>query len=50
MRDSGEFVFRGTTVYFKIDAYDLALESGSEDPADPDVTIRVLTIMLAQDL
>lgn len=50
LRESGEFVFRGTTVYFKIDTYDLALEYGSEDPADARVTTRVLTIMLAQDL
>ena len=50
LRDAGDFVFKDTTVYFKIDAYDLALEFGSEDPADPSVTVRVLTIMLAQDL
>ena len=50
LRDSGDFVFRGTTVYFKIDTYDLKLEYGSEDPADPSVTTRVMTIMLAQDL
>ena len=50
LRESGEFVFRGTTVYFKIDAYDLALEYGSEDPANARVTTRVLTIMLAPDL
>ncbi|WP_174297426.1 DUF3768 domain-containing protein [Sphingomonas bacterium] len=50
LREAGEFEFRGTAVYFKIDAYDLALEYGSEDPADASVTTRVLTIMLAQDL
>ena len=37
------------TVFWKIDAYDRALEFGSEDAADPSVTRRVLTIMLASE-
>ena len=37
------------TVFWKIDAYDSDLRSGSDNPADPAVTRRVLTIMLASE-
>jgi len=39
----------GERVMFKIDYYDLYLKYRSENPADPDVTSRVMTIMLAND-
>lgn len=48
-RARGELTIRDTPVRFVIDYYDSALEWGSENPANPDVTTRVLTIMLAQD-
>lgn len=37
------------TVFWKIDAYDRDLRFGSEDPANPAVTRRVLTLMLASE-
>ena len=39
----------GHRVFFKIDCYDKALEYGSPNPADPEVTTRVLTIYLASE-
>ena len=44
-RDMGRFEFEGTDCCWKIDYYNLDLSAGSEDPADPFLTVRVLTIM-----
>lgn len=39
----------GERLMFKIDAFDHNLEYGSPDPADPSVTTRVLTVLLASE-
>jgi len=39
----------GTTYFGKIDYYAKDMETGSEDPADPLQTVRVLTIMRADE-
>ena len=38
------FQVEGQRFFAKIDYYDKSMEYGSEDPADPSVTTRVLTI------
>jgi hypothetical protein len=47
--DFGGFEYEGQSYFWKIDYYDHAYRQHSEDPADPVLTKRVLTIMLAQE-
>jgi hypothetical protein len=47
--DFGSFDLTGRKFFWKIDAYDADMQFGSEDPADPSKTTRVLTIMLASE-
>jgi hypothetical protein len=47
--DFGNFELAGVTYFFKIDYYSPDMEGGSEDPADPEKTTRVLTIMRADE-
>ena len=47
--DFGAFEFAGQRLFWKIDYYAPDLQHGSEDPADTTQTIRVLTIMRADE-
>ncbi len=47
--DFGAFDVDGHTVMFKIDYLDQSMSMRSPDPADPSVTQRVITIMLAEE-
>ena len=47
--DFGSFDYKGEKIYWKIDYYDKSYQYLSENPANPDVTNRVLTVMLADE-
>lgn len=47
--DFGAFDQKGVRYFWKIDCYDRSMTLGSPDAADPSVTVRVLTIMRADE-
>ncbi len=49
--DFGSVTIRGETVFWKIDFYEAGSDFryGAETPGNPATTMRVLTIMMAQD-
>ncbi|MBM0204561.1 DUF3768 domain-containing protein [Micromonospora sp. STR1s_5] len=48
-RDFGALLSGERRAFWKIDYYDQTLTAGSPDPADPSLTVRVLTIMLREE-
>lgn len=47
--DFGAIELGDIRLFWKIDCYDRDMRFGSADPSDPDVTTRVLTVMLAEE-
>ncbi len=47
--DFGAITHNNIKYFWKIDYYDLALSMHSPDASNPDVTIRVLTLFLAEE-
>ena len=47
--DFGSLKYNGEMIFWKFDYYDRTLKVGSEDPADPEATTRVLTVMLSSE-
>ena len=48
-RDFGDLTLFGTDLLWKIDYYDADLQFGSDDPANSSITMRVLTVMRADE-
>jgi len=48
-RDFGDLEVFDADLLWKIDYYDAEMAYGSNDPADPAQTTRVLTVMLARE-
>ena len=47
--DFGALDLAGQRLLWKIDCYDFGLEMGSPDPANPNATWRVMTVMLVNE-
>ena len=48
-RDFSRIEHQGINYFWKIDYYNETMDAGSDNPADENITIRVLTIMRADE-
>ena len=48
-RDCAELAVDGASIFWKIDYFDRSLSHQSPDPAEPSVTARIMTVMLASE-
>lgn len=48
-RDFGTMTLWGYDLIWKVDYYDKGVNYGSDDPANPEITHRVLNVLLATD-
>ncbi|MBQ6855291.1 MAG: DUF3768 domain-containing protein [Alphaproteobacteria bacterium] len=47
--DYGRFSYNGEDIMFKIDYYNKTYDRMSDDPSNPDITNRVMTIMCSDE-
>ena len=47
--DFGSFDYHGEKIFWKIDYYDKNYQYLSENPSNPEITNRVMTVMLAEE-
>ena len=47
--DFGKFAFKDDVIIWKIDYYDKDYRYHSDDPSNPDITNRVMTIMTSEE-
>lgn len=47
--DFGSFDYKGEKIFWKIDYYDKNYQYLSENPSNPEITNRVMTVMLAEE-
>lgn len=45
--DFGQLSWEGESIFWKIDYYDKGMIFGSSNPTDPDITARVMTVVMA---